>query len=258
MLYVYVILLLLGGGALSLATHYLQVEIVPSQSQHFEINDSNILAAISVHLRTSLLVSAYPLDVNAGNNGGVWTLNDRTHGATSYVAKWRPTSNLEDTQEVDLLVSLFQRHPNLWSDPDVVAPHVILDIRNLHGYRSGYLIIAKKTDGNPLTAYIFQAATRGDSEAARIVISAGRDIAHKLCKFHKRYGEQHGDLHSSNIIVDNLGSVRFIDLATLGTSLVFDLTYLTNSLKQLERAYNYSPLPNWSLLYRVLSESYVC
>ena len=59
-------------------------------------------------------------------------------------------------------------------------------------------------------------------------------------------------------MIDHLGSIRFIDVATLGTTYTPDLAYLLKSIHLLEIAYQHSQQLNWSLLYYVLYSSYAC
>lgn len=247
-------LLYILSVALSIVARDLKVLLHKTRFSDFNIQDPSIVSAISTKLGSTTHYHA--LQLTAVSDVQVWLLTDTAMQAT-HVAKWRPASR-RGTEEVESLVSLYNLHPDLWRDSDFCIPELILDLRNSYDRRTGFLLLAKKARGEPLTTYIFKAATSHDVAASQLVYLACRNVAMNMCKFHKHYGKQHGDMHSSNVIVDEYGNVRFIDVATMGKSDVADLTYFTNSLRRLEQAYNFSPLPKWSELYIVILESYRC
>lgn len=237
-------------GLLLPVTNSLRAFLVSSASSQFDIHESSIASAISSSLGTSRALQCTEIQT-IGNNGGIWEYKDVATG--SYIAKWRPM-HYSGIEEVSNLMSLFATTPGLWEDSDVVAPHVILDIQSLYGYRLGYLLLAKKANGDTLSSYIFRSIH--DLAAAKSIMLASFNIGAKLRQFHARYRSQHGDLHTSNIIIDDLGNVQFIDISTTGKNANSDLTYLLNNLKQLQSIYGNLKYLNWYNLQNNIQSGY--
>ena len=75
--------------------------------------------------------------------------------------------------------------------------------------------------------------------AARLVRDCGdsllwtlRSVGRSLKRFHTKYANQHGDLHTHNIIVDDNHDITFIDLQTMVNPLngLHDMIYLKQKL----------------------------
>lgn len=233
----------------------LRVSQVGIASDRFNIGDEGVEVSLLQHtdLSNSVHVSQLP---NVGMNGGVWTLSDA--GGCRYVAKWRPAGQ-HGVEEASQIAALYKRHPSLWQQEYVVVPQVILNIQSPSFRYLGSLLVAPEAPGESLSELLFRAITPGavlENNSRSLLVKAGSSIGESLCKLHKRYGKQHGDLHSSNIIVDVTGKIRFIDIATLGGSSHSDMRYLKDSLESLEAAYIRPTDQLWRVLQATIDSAY--
>lgn len=140
-----------------------------------------------------------------GQNYGVWFLADFVLKVVRCGRKFALLPS-----EVENVVRLQAEHPSIVDDPLVTFPIKVFNCVGHDGVALSILVM-RRAPGVDLATFVGMELAYGRREqACRIFEEVGRSLR----LFHTRYGgANHGDLHPSNIFVDEAsGNISFIDV----------------------------------------------
>lgn len=222
---------------------HVQVQL-PATATGFDPFDPATKTAYLGALGLPSQTSVQKFGANAGLNGGMWLLADPSDQIDDMLLKLRkPDSEGIGLTEAEQLLALSREYPALAHDEDLAFPLKIATCVGAGGQTVGDLILMRKVPGDMLAVRMSEYYEEGEATREQLYAVFGT-VGKKLRAFHERYGMQHSDFHTANIIVSKAMSVddhrvTFVDLAGIGAD-VFDddLSHFADSLKLLEKYYH--------------------